>query len=78
MSEELEYGLDYKINYMYEIIENKVVRVDVIKTNVEVTSIEISKQIESIKEIIDGLNKTILQLENDYEIILNLEKEIGE
>lgn len=77
MSEELEYGLDYKINYMYEIIENKVVRVDVIKTNVEVTSIEISNQIESIKEIIDGLNKTILQLENDYEIILNLEKEIG-
>jgi hypothetical protein len=59
---------------MYEIIDNKVVKREVSESIVDVSSKDISEQIQSVKETIESLGKTLIILESDLVEVLNLEK----
>lgn len=59
---------------MYEIIDNKVVKREVSESIVDASSKDISEQIQSVKETIESLCKTLIILESDLVEVLNLEK----
>ena len=59
---------------MYEIIDNKVVKREVSESIVDASSKDISDQIQSVKETIESLGKTLIILESDLVEVLNLEK----
>jgi hypothetical protein len=59
---------------MYEIIDNKVVKREVSESIVDASSKDISEQIQSVKETIESLGKTLIILESDLVEVLNLEK----
>lgn len=59
---------------MYEIIDNKVVKRELSESIVDVSSKDISEQIQSVKETIESLGKTLIILESDLVEVLNLEK----